>query len=149
MAPEDAKKNPWVVFKYEVDMFNATRGFSTTTLAESVPGFVHNAVTESLLLHTRILADILLSRGPEPDDITLERLLPDFSSPDIAVLKTRYGSSKEPDTPCWTLNKRLAHASDVRSESHDYSALVHTLTPPILNLVEQVNRARTNHSPRE
>jgi hypothetical protein len=149
MAPEDAKKKSWVVFDYEVQMFNVTLALCDAKFALFFTQYVRNAFTESLLLHTRILANILLSNGPKPDDITLEKLLPGFSSPDIAVLKSHYGSSNEADTPCWMLNKRLAHASDVRTEGHDYSALVHTLTLPILTLVEQVNRARTNNSPSE
>jgi hypothetical protein len=59
-------------------------------------------------------------------------------------LRSLYGNSKTPDSPCWTLNKRLAHASDKRSESHDYTALVATLAPTILNLVNQVNGERTS-----
>lgn len=132
----------WVVFDYEVSMFQGLISVNVQQVATSLPLCVQNALAESLLLHARILIDILLSRGKNSDDITLRKLLPDFTSPKIASLKNLYGNSKTPNTPCWTLNKKLAHASHLRSESHDYTALVQKLAPTILHLVGQVNGAR-------
>jgi hypothetical protein len=130
-----------VVFDYEVSMFEQTLNFGTH-VALPLPQYILNAITESLLLHTRILVDILISERSDSDDITLRKLLPAFTSPDVASLKSLYGDGKTLDTPRWTLNKRLAHASQVRSESHDYRSLINCLAPTILNLVEQVKRAK-------
>jgi hypothetical protein len=65
------QNDPWVVFDYEVSMFKETLTFGKTQVALPLPQYILNAITESLLLHTRILVDILISKSSDSDDITL------------------------------------------------------------------------------
>jgi hypothetical protein len=109
-----------------------------------LPAPVKNAVTESALLHTRQLADILLSRHPKPDDITLETLLSGFEPQGLAKLRGRYGNRQTANTPCWTINKRLAHAACQRGNSFDYSSLLNGLVPLLESIVAEVQVQRSH-----
>jgi len=82
----------WVVYDYEEDMFRRTFLLATTD-CNKFPPPIPNAIVESMLLHLRILVDILLSRGSGDDDIKLTELLPGFKSPLVGQLKTTYGNS--------------------------------------------------------
>src|SRR5207247_10672896 len=109
----------WVVFDYEVWMLKELRmllgeGNDTST---GLSKHVQNAIVESALLHVRVLSDILLSRKKEPDEIRLKELLPGFQAPALEQLNDAYGSCTR--GPCEILNKRLAHATDVRREAFD------------------------------
>src|SRR5690606_34602557 len=111
--------DPWLVFDYEVNMLEAT----CALLESGDPRFakftqeLKNAVVESAVLHSRILADILLSRtDPKryPDDIRLTDLLPEFESSSIARFEVAYGKPAEIGSPCWAFNKMLAHPTTSR-----------------------------------
>jgi hypothetical protein len=131
----------WVVYDFEEDMFKRTLRLSTGE-CNKFPHPIPNAIVESMLLHLRILVDILLSRGSGNDDINLTDLLPGFKSPLVDLLKTTYGSSKKVGSPCWNLNKRLAHPTQVRSSSYNYSHLLKDLAPVVLRLLDQIAQAR-------
>ena len=133
-----ANSDEWVIFKYEVDMFRATLSLCNNGSKEFFAQAVQNALVESLLLHARILVDILLSRSPGSDDVTLFQLLPNFTSPDLYELKTLYRSWRDPGSPCWILNKMLAHPSSLRSDHYDYSAPMQRLAPCIMKLIAQI-----------
>ena len=109
----------------------------------SVDGILRNALVESSLLHTRILVDALLRRSGKPDDVTLAQLLPAAASSgglqaSLDRLRQAYGAHDQRDTPCWILNKRLAHLTSVRGDSFDYSALYAALDPLIGETLRQV-----------
>ena len=134
----------WVVAEYEADMF-----FKLCQLLKlknpdyaSLSQHVRNAVVESALLHTRILIDIFLSRGAKPDDIQISKLLPGFHSQTLDALKKLYGDSEAPGTPCWTLNKMLAHPTEQRSDRHDYSSLLNQLHPLLNRIWAEVQQER-------
>jgi len=61
----------WEVYEYEVSMFNHMLQFGATVEYQKLPQPMRNAIVESMLLHLRILVDILLSRGSGNDDINL------------------------------------------------------------------------------
>ena len=136
--------DPWRVFDYEVDMFEKTLGLCRCDALKSFDHPIPNAVLESLLLHTRILCDILLSRGRDPDDIKLKGLLPGFASSEIKKLELAYGKSDMKDTPCRHLNKRLAHASIVRSAADyfDHSPWLSQFLPVLLGTLIEVQQKR-------
>jgi hypothetical protein len=134
--------NDWTVHDYEVDMFRSLLDLCKTGKHKSFPHPIPNATVESLLLHTRILVDILLSRDQGSDDVKLKELLPAFDSPKIAELEQRYGNRKIEKSPCWTLNKMLAHPSSLRSDGYDYTATMNELEPLILSLLEEIQKAR-------
>src|SRR5580704_18327373 len=93
-----------------------------------------NAIVESLVLHTRILSDILLGKKTQPDDITVTDLIPGFSSTHTASLAAAYGDSKTVGSPCWQFNKLLAHATSHRSDSHEYLPALKALSPHIVRM---------------
>lgn len=133
----------WVVYDYEVDMFTQMYNICTASeLCHQFPQQVQNAIVESMLLHLRILVDIWLSKRLDKDDITLTDLLPSFKSPLIAQLKAAYGNRKTPNSPCWEINKRLAHPTKVRSSSYSYNHVLKALIPIVEGLLNEVNKAR-------
>lgn len=132
----------WGVYDYEVDMFTQMLRFGTTVECQKFPHPIQNAIVESMLLHLRILVDILLSRGSGNDDINLTALLPAFKSSLVAQLRTAYGDSKTIGCPCWHLNKRLAHPTQIRSSSYNYNHVLNTLVPLVLQLLGEVATAR-------
>jgi len=109
----------WNVYSYEVDMF---KGTLTPCGNESRMWYslhVQNAIVESLLLHTRILVEMILGCDTEPDAINLKSLLPDFDCPTTQKLRDAYGKRDDLGSPRNAINKRLAHASRIRSDSFD------------------------------
>ena len=134
--------NPWAVYEYEVDMFRSLLDLCRTGKHASLPHPVQNATVESLLLHTRVLVDILLSRDSAADGIRLTDLLPTFDSSAIAELRAKYGNRNDENSPYRTLNKMLAHATSVRSDAYDYAPIMDRLVPLISLLLEEVQRSR-------
>jgi hypothetical protein len=134
--------NDWAVYDYELSMFEAT---FELCISGSLSDFRHpipNSVVESLLLHTRILVDILLSRDPEPDAVSLKKLLSDFTPAANAPLVEAYGTAKQVDSPCWTINKRLAHATRIRTDFHDYTPMLLALRPAMISVIHEVHTER-------
>lgn len=138
-------KDPWVVFDYECDQFHAMCQLLVhgNTEHAGLPHYVRNAVVESALLHTRILADLFLSKGTKPDDIHLSGLLPTFASQKLTQLEIQYGDSHTEDTPCWTINKMLAHPTSWRSSEYNYTDLLNQVFPLISAVIQEVNEQRT------
>lgn len=133
----------WSVLHYEVDMFNGLLALCYGGIRNTFTWPIPNAITESLMLHTRILTCILISRG-RGDDIKLKDLLPNLDVPEIETLKMVYGMDDDSTSICWTFNKRLAHATTTRADSdgYDYTTAVLTLRPfteEILAAVELVH----------
>ncbi len=139
----------WVVFNYEADMF-----FDLCSLLQEgnqeyahLTESVQNAVVECALLHVRQLVDILLSRGNDADDLNLAVFLPSFESNRLAELRQAYGSRNLIETPCWILNKKLAHPTTHRGSSHDYTNLLNQLAPLLADIVQQVRSLRLTGRP--
>lgn len=101
-----------------------------------------NAVVEALVLHTRVLCEILLARAARKDDITLPRLLPAFASTSVATLDAAYGGPNDEHTPCWQFNKLMAHATTHRSDSHEYLPALKAVLPIVARLLQEVTKAR-------
>jgi hypothetical protein len=142
MAANAANAAAWIVYDYEAFMFKDKWTCCSTGAVKTFPESVKNAIVESALLHLRILVDILLSRGSESDDIKLTDLLPNFQSPLIGQLRNAYGDRKTTDSPCWTLNKMMAHPTQFRSDSHNYDPTLKAMLPAILPLLEEIAQAR-------
>jgi hypothetical protein len=136
----------WKVYDYEVEMFNATYALCKSDSRAWFSRHLNNAIVESLLLHTRILVDILLSRNEKknPDEVTLKSLLHKFESPQLLKkLADAYREGTEDDSsPWWTINKRLAHPTNVRTEGHDYNSMMATLQPIIESLLKEIEIER-------
>ncbi len=133
----------WGVFDYELEMLQTLKRIHEAE-AEQYKHDVKNAIVESILLHTRILAELLLSIDQNRDDeITLGRLLPDFEPEEVDKLRERYGKANEPDRPRWVLNKRLAHATKKRALSYDYTDVMNTLGPALFAMIDVVQEERS------
>lgn len=104
----------WDVFDYEFTMARVLCNQLAPERFSELSPILQAAVVESLVLHTRILADILLSKKGGTDDITLQELLPGFSSPSVAELSAVYGTQGVKESPCWQFNKLLAHPTTNR-----------------------------------
>jgi len=133
----------WVVYDYEVDMFNQMHGACSTGARNMFQQPIANAIVESMLLHLRILVEILVSSGPDPDgdNIKLTDLLPSFKSPLIEELRNKYGRGT-PGSPCWTLNKMLAHPSRLRSHTYSYDPVLKVMLPVLRPLLDEIAQTR-------
>ena len=128
---------------YEIRMFLETWRL-LARLDENDTTVLHDAVFESALLHTRILADFLLSRGRAAGDIRLEDALPQFKIEQehrISKLKETWGTQKKKGSPCWELNKKLVHFTDQRVARHDYSRFIKRVLPSMERLMLPLNVA--------
>lgn len=129
----------WEVFYYEVEMFKATCGLSRNDFQAWFSRHVNNAIAESFLLHTRILMDILMSKESKyKNDIRLKELLPNFTPTRLQELLDLYGDTNTEGTPCWTINKYLAHPTKLRTDNHDYTDIIEGLRPVLQQCVDEV-----------
>ena len=131
------------VLDYEVQMFLGTRHLlSHLQFGEGLEAqLAKNAIVESSLIHTRILADIFLSRSKYPDDINLRNLGFDSNSESEVLVKSlevAYGKTNDKNGNCWTINKMLAHPTTLRSESYNYTAVYAGLDGPITALINHI-----------
>jgi hypothetical protein len=134
-----AAGDEWIVLRYEWNMARLLFAYLLPQKYDELELTLQNAVVECLVLHTRILAEILLSDGKGPDDIRLESLIPGFQSIDIERLRSAYGSGN--GSPRWQFNKLLAHATSHRSESHNYVDATSSVWPHILKIMRDVKSA--------
>jgi hypothetical protein len=79
----------------------------------------------------------------KPDDVNLTTLLNGLpKSPKLGeaatALTTAYGGPKVVNSPCWTLNKRLAHLTSVRGDRFDYTPLYTVLVPRVRTMLHEV-----------
>lgn len=134
--------NEWHIFDYEVEMYFGTRKILMDFGRDAENIIMGNALTESTLLHTRILIDILLCKEKD-DDISLKTLLPNWQ--ESGKLKTLhqkldevYSDRKTPNSPCWTLNKMLAHPSSLRQDRHNYTEILQIIDPIIVGIINEI-----------
>ena len=124
-------------------MFRATCSLSRSDYQAWFSRPVNNAIAESLLLHTRILMDILKSKtSQDGDDIKLTDLLPGFAPSRLQQLTELYGDRNTEGSPCWTINKYLAHPTKLRTDSHEYTDIVEKLRPVLLHCVDEIIQER-------
>jgi len=149
--PRHAQDDPWVVFDYEVEMYFETQRAAiwvNKQLEENFPRAMltlRNAIAESLVLHTRILIDILISKKNGNDDIGLIDLLPDWcqtaeASQLIKKLEYVYGTAREPNSPCWIFNKMLAHPTRQRSNMYDWGIIINKVSREIFEILLELRK---------
>jgi len=145
----NAKDDPWIVFDYETQMYFETRNLlqhlSTKDPKNIINRIAKNATVESQLLHTRIMTDILISKGSEDDDITLKDSLPEWCNSEngktlIEKLKNTYGKRNEKDSPCWIINKMLAHPTRWRTDRFDYGKPMRQIEPLIFEILSEIGK---------
>lgn len=151
-SPDDinASDNPWIVFDYEIQMYFETRNLlkhlKIKDSKDVINLIIKNATVESQLLHTRIMTDILISKSSrEDDDITLNFLLPEWCNSTngkslIEKLRNVYGKQNEKDSPCWILNKMLAHPTRWRTDRFDYGKPMRQIEPVIFEILSEIEK---------
>jgi len=151
----NADDDPWIVFDYEIQMYfetrNLLRHLSLNKPNDVINTITKNATVESLLLHTRIVTDILISKGSEKDDIVLKNLLPEWCNSEsgktlIDKLKAAYGKRDEDNSPCWIINKMLAHPTRWRTDRFDYSKPLNKIEPLIFDVLSGIEQV--THRPK-
>lgn len=138
----DNREDSWRVVDYEWAMASKLWRYLAAEDLQQYDLVLQNAVVESLVLHSRILVEILISKGYGDDDIRLDKLLPSFSSHKVSELEDVYGRSKDHGTPCWQFNKLLAHATIHRDDSHDYIEPLNKIWRVMAELIDEVMRCR-------
>ncbi len=140
------------VFEYETYMLISLKYLLSLSIKteNAIQQALTNALVESMLIHIRILCDIFLSRmKSHPDEINLLKIIDNENiSPVlkqlIGELDQTYGNSKTEGSHCWTINKRLAHASDLRGPSYDYRLLINQLYPILVKIILEINKVLKN-----
>ena len=140
---------PWEVFEYEILMFFETQKLLIgCTLKDQNNKIIRNVVIESLILHTRLLCDILLSRSKYPDDIVLSDLVHDSQlielTKEFSDLQNVYGGSKDRTSPCWVFNKLIFHPTTHRPRNKDLTNLLITLGKPLFEVLILVDKMSNN-----
>ena len=142
---QPSTNDSWIIFDYEVQMYFSTRAAIANRPAPNSDQklIIKNALVESAMLHTRILVDILLARGSSSDDLHLDHLLPASNTSHalenaLVHLKSAWGNRNKPNSPCWTLNKMLAHGTRLRSASYDYGSLANAVDPHVFAAIQEI-----------
>lgn len=169
--PSRAATDPWNVFRYEVTMYwgmirvreqistagtwNIVLGTrsndgDSNKIDKSQKQLVMNAMIEGKLLHMRVLVEIMLGKSKSSDDLSLDDLIRKWKgdkqlSAALSLLSKAYGNTKTPDSPCWIINKMMAHPTTFRMSSFDYSALFHAVDPHIKKCVRRVSEIKSDH----
>ena len=141
----------WDVIAYEVRMFHATYGvILNSNKIKNLSNVIANAIEESAVLHTRILCDVFLNKGMDPDDIQLSTLFPIWYTNTkyqrikrlASALRKAYGSAQKLGSPCWVFNKMMAHPTAHRGKSYDYTTILENLEPMIQNIISEIEHLR-------
>ena len=139
------RKGARKALEYEVCMFKELQPLVHSTQ----PPVLHDAVVVSVLLHTRILADFLLSRGDRKQgDIRVKDVLPAFVAQHADAIEALRGTWGDRNKgPCEELNKRLVHFTDRRVGGYDYTAFALKVIPKINSLIEALEAELSDEGP--
>jgi len=144
------------VLEYELMMVSYLREILSdhSNNYNSKKTIIKNALVESLLLHIRIICDIYTSKSSgHDDDITLNKIIKEIDLPlkdkerlenEINKLKKSYGNRKDKKSPCYIINKRLAHASNIRGLDYNYDDVITTLFPHLGKITKELNMTLKN-----
>ena len=143
-SPASSATDLWDIVSYEAEMLFGLDRILNSDLFHQYPEIVRYALVESTCLHIRILVDIMLSKNSagKDDDITLGQLglgqlIQDSEA--IKELRKAYGDRRTEGSPCWTLNKMLAHPTRKRGKDYDYTNLIKQLLPLIKSVWQQID----------
>jgi hypothetical protein len=104
-----------------------------------LPVAIKNAVTESALLHVRILAEMFKIERKKKDDILLKDLIDKHGKPPaVTMFESTYGDANTEGCPCWQINKLLAHPTKHRKAHGDASQLLNSLLPSLCEAITEV-----------
>ena len=122
-------------------MYRSLRTLAESGLLTPFSETIRNACVESLLLHIRVLSDILLPPStPRDDDVTLRDLADSFVPARLEELQGAYKA--EPLSVKATIDKRLAHATKRRSPMHDHSRMLNAYCPILEHVIAELYECR-------
>jgi hypothetical protein len=136
--------NPFDVVNYEIEMFLGAQILQKTKIHSAtqdkiLEGFLRNAITESQVLHIRVLTEVFLSQGRK-DDIKIDNLIPNWSLDNIEAFKQLEAAYIERletgESPKVYIDKLLAHATTKRADSFNWAPVVRRMNPPIINVLK-------------
>jgi len=139
--------NPFEVVNYEIERFLGTQILQKTKIQSSAPdkileGFLRNALTESRILHIRVLTEVFLSQG-QKDDIKIDKLLPNWRNENTDVIKELESAYVETlevgESPKVYINKLLAHATTKRGNRFNWTPVVIRMNPPLLGVLRTLS----------
>ena len=151
---EVSEFSPWNVFDYEAYMYLYTYVLVNNFALEGdniEQQAIKNSYVESLMLHTRILSEILITKQEyKSDDINIDSIIPSEKQSNhleklLIEFKTAYGKSNEVGGPRWTLNKMLAHATPLRGSYYNYDHIIEILHPLLLKIIEEIFTLTNDH----
>lgn len=129
---EATPEQKWSAIEYEYAMYFASK---RRKCIEPERGYHCNAAVELQLLHARILADFLTRKiKTHPDDVLLGEVIlkpPTELTNAIKTLDTEYGKQDDPKRPRGSINKRLAHLTNIRGDSFEHGPLLAILEGPL------------------
>jgi hypothetical protein len=152
----------WVVIEYEVSMLRGLRGLQTVKGWVNAPSSEHDlrrtgwllamSVAEGRVLHTRNLCDFCTST--KTNDIKPHDLFENYDTdPKYDTLKglmkeiaERYGQNKDGDAR-WAFNKMLAHPTQERDESFDYTPFLDRVLPVLEEIIGEIETLRDTPFP--
>jgi len=139
--------SPWKVFDYESYMYLYTYVFVHSFKSEAKnieKEAIKNSYVESLMLHTRILSEILITtQQSDSDDLNIDNIIPPLKQSKhlgtlVRELRLAYGNANEVGSPRWTLNKMLAHATLLRGSYYNYDHIIELLHPLLIKIIEEI-----------
>lgn len=153
---KDESSNAWVILSYESWMLERSihekKQLKRSIQDEERLRVLNNALTESAVLHARILCELFANpEGKFASDIVLSHLLPDWDwgQPKynllnglLSELEEKYGQHHDAKSPYWAFNKMLAHATMERSSAHDYTAALDSVLPLLRGILAELQSKR-------
>jgi hypothetical protein len=139
--------NPFAVVNYEIEMFLGTQILQKANVQFSPPleileGYWRNALTDSRIVHIRVLTEVFLSRG-EKDEIKIDHLLPEWRNENIVVFNELERAYEEPlaagESPKVYIDKLLAHATSKRGDRFNWSPVVVRMNPPLMRVLKTLS----------
>jgi hypothetical protein len=150
----------WGVIGYEVSMLRGLRGLRglqgwVSTSSEDpqrTAWLLYNSIAEGRVLHTRNLCDFCTSK--HQNDIKPSDLFDNYDTdPKYDTLKglmkeiaERYGQNKDEDAR-WAFNKMLAHPTQERDESFDYTPFIDRVLPVLEEIIGEIETLRDTPFP--
>lgn len=130
----DTTEMKWSAIEYEYLMYFESKRLKCI---EPARGYYCNSAVELQLLHARILAEFLTrtqKSQPDLDDVLLSEVIPNPPvelTDAICKLKEEYGERGDINRPRGSINKRLAHLTDIRGDRFDHAPLIAILEGPL------------------
>jgi len=101
--------------------------------------FLNNALSESQILHIRVLAEIFLLNVGRKTDVKIDNVLPTWRQENASIIQELEDIYKTPlDTgmsPKDYIDKRIAHATPNCRGRFNWSPVIQKMNSPLVNVI--------------